>query len=184
MKISFIAITVVLFAALATSRAGEKEKSDPVFKSLGEAMEEVVAYVAKAQFADSEPEGFSIGVVDHGAVPTERLVSLSSEVRAKLAKRLPKLWANFVELDQVRFTPWRRSEKNKPDEELPKVPNDAKGKPICFLTITGIRFLDDRTIQISWKCSGGGPGGVGGTSSVSKNGKEWRILDVDSYDFD
>ena len=184
MKTSFIAITVVLFTALATSRAEEKEKSDPVFKSLGEAIEEVVAYAAKAQFADSEPAGFSIGVVDYGAVPMEEFVSLSPEVRASLAKRLPKLWKNFVELDQVKFVPWRRSEKNIPDEMLPKVPKDSKGNSICFLKIVGLRFVDERTIHVSWKCTGGGPGGVAGTYAVAKDGNEWGISSVNSCDFD
>ncbi len=185
MKNSIVALVVLFFAAWTTSRAEEKETSDPVFKSLGEAIEEVVVYMAKAQFADSEPAGFSIGVEDHGAMPGENdLGPLPSEMRTRLAKRLPTLWKNFVELEQVEFIPWRRPGTKIPDELLPKVPNDAKGKPICFLKITGLRFLDDRTIQVSWKCTGGGPGGNGGTKSLTKVGNEWRILEIRPYFFD
>jgi hypothetical protein len=182
MKNTTFAIIGLLFAVVRTGIANES--GDPVFKALGEAIEEAVASVVEVTIADNQPAAFSIGVVDSSAVPLGDLTPLPLSIRSRLSKRISKLWANYVELDQVKFITRGKPTKDRPQLILPKVPHDSTGHPISFLTITGLHYVDDQTVQVSWKCTGGSPSGVGGTEVVRKVGNEWKISRSTVYNFD
>ena len=167
---------------VSTNAAGEE--ADSVFKSLGEALEEVVASVIETTIAGDHPAAFSVGVTDlqELPIPHVKFTSLSPDLLARLAKRLPEAWANYVDLNQVKFVAPGHAED--PDGFLPRVPHDPKGKPIQFLEITGLAFVDDQTIIVGWKCTGGSPSGVGGTTVVKRAGGKWELTGGGSYDFD
>lgn len=182
MRTCAAAIISLHFAVVSTKAAGEE--ADSVFKSLGEALEEVVADRIESNIAGEHPAAFSVGVTDLLAIPIPpvKVTSLSPDLLARLAKRLPEVWANYVDLKQVKFVTSGHVED--PDGFLPRVPHDPKGKPIQFLEITGLAFVDDQTITVSWRCTGGSPSGVGGTKVVKRAGGAWELSSGGSYDFD